>query len=218
MIYKPYYEYILFDFDGTLIDTNELIIEALQGTTKQFLGRTLSNDELSSILGKYLELQMKSLSEKYYKEMMAYYREYYKANQDTMIKGFPGVAEMLRELKAFGCRTAIVSAKGRGGIEHGLEYFKLNQYIDVIISAYDIENNKPHPEPATKALTALGGSSGKALMIGDSPYDIQCGHNAGMKSVLVEWSIFPKDVLLACNPDFIAESCDDIVNIVKSGN
>lgn len=209
-------KYILFDFDGTLVDTNELIVLALRETAKKYLDRDLSAHELNAILGKYLDDQMKYLSEADYKEMVLFYKDFYKARQDEMVKEFPGIREMLRSIKQLGCKTAIVSAKGRGGIEHGIDLFQFGSYIDVIISAYDIQNNKPHPEPALKALQTLGAEPGCSVLVGDSPYDILCGSNAGIKTAMVDWTIFPKEGLLELKPDFYLKTPDDLVGIIAS--
>lgn len=210
------FKYILFDFDGTLIDTNELIILSLNKTSKRYLGKYLSNEDLNNILGKYLEEQMRYLSQEHWADMVAYYREFYKSNQDKLIKEFPHIKQMLESLKDLGCKIAVVSAKGRGGIIHGLNRFNLEHYIDVIVSAYDVKNNKPHPEPALKALEELGADACEAVLVGDSPYDILCGKNAGVKTVLVDWTIFPKNDILKLCPDFIINTPFDLLEIVKS--
>ncbi|MCX7746297.1 MAG: HAD-IA family hydrolase [Clostridia bacterium] len=206
---------ILFDFDGTLIDTNDLIIHCLKETSKKFLQQNLTEEDLNRILGKPLEEQMRCLSDTDYQEMVPFYKELYRSNVDRMMKGFPGIKEMLKEIKDLGCKTAIVSAKGRLGIENGLQYFGFKDYIDVIVSAYDVENNKPHPEPAYKALELLGVEASTALLMGDSPYDILCGKNAGIKTVLVNWTIFPKDCLLKLQPDFVIHTPMELVKIIK---
>ena len=210
------YKYILFDFDGTLLDTNDLIISGLNKAAKKFIGRELSSEDLNAILGKFLEEQMRHLSEEHYNDMVLLYREFYKQNQDKMSKEFPGINQMLHDLKGLGCKIAVVSAKGRGGIEHGMKQFGMQEYIDLVISAYDVENNKPHPEPALKALEGFGAEAGSALMIGDSPYDILCGKNAGIKTVLVDWTIFPKQQILDLKPDYHIKTPQDLVDIIKS--
>lgn len=209
------YKYLLFDFDGTLIDTNELILLTLNETSLKFCGRYLSQEKMNSILGRHLEDQMKCLSPHEHEKLTQFYREFYKQNQDLMVREFPGVAEMLDALRRMGCKTAIVSAKGRGGIEHGLDRFNLSGYIDVVVSAYDVTNNKPHPEPALKALEALGAEPGSAFLVGDSPYDILCGKNAGVKTVLAGWSIFPQEALLRLKPDFYIRTPSELVDIVR---
>jgi len=211
------FKYILFDFDGTLVDTNELIITALRETAKRFINRDLTQEDLNSILGKYLDDQMKHLSPENYRKMSDYYSMFYKKNQDAMVKEFCGIRDMLARLKDLGAKTAIVSAKEPGGIKHGLNLFKLDGYIDCIISAHDIQNNKPHPEPALKAMAALGAKPDKTLLVGDSPYDVACAQNAGIKSVLVGWTIFPKESFLEASPDFYIDKPADLIEIVKSG-
>lgn len=209
------FKYILFDFDGTLIDTNELIILCLQETCKKFLNRELSEEDLNAILGKLLVDQFKYMSETMYEDMVEHYKQLYRQNHDKMIKEFPGAKNILMNLKKLGCKTAIVSAKGRNGIKRGLSFLGLDNYIDVIVSAYDVENSKPHPEPALKAINALGGTKDESLLVGDSPYDILCGKNAGIKTVLVDWTLFPKQNILALNPDFYIKSFEELAHIVK---
>ncbi|MCX7711857.1 MAG: HAD-IA family hydrolase [Clostridia bacterium] len=210
------YSSILFDFDGTLIDTNELIIFSLNEAAKTFLGKEIPKEVLHTILGKALEEQMKLLSEDYYPQMVLHYKECYLSNRDRMIREFHGVREMLQKLKTLGCQTAIVSAKGRSGIEHGLDFFGMREFIDVIISAYDVKNSKPHPEPALKALELLGAEAGNSLMVGDSPYDILCGKNAGIKTVLVDWTLFPKKYFMESLPDFRIDTPDALIAIIQS--
>jgi pyrophosphatase PpaX len=209
------YKCILFDFDGTLIDTNDLIIQSLRETAMKFLGRNLTPEDLHSLLGKYLAEQMRCLSESHWEDMMAFYADFYNTRQEQMTKEFPGIRQMLEKVKAHGCKTAVVSAKEPVGICHGLERFQIATYIDVIISAHDIQHNKPHPEPALKALQALGNKAEEALMVGDSPYDILCGKNAGIASVLVNWTIFPRDQLLKLQPDYILHTPDELLKIIK---
>lgn len=209
-------KHVIFDFDGTLIDTNELIINALYETVKNILNRKISRHDLLAVLGKYLDDQMKYFSIEKYEEMMLYYKNYYSMHQDTMVKKFEGIDELLKKLKSLGCKIAITSAKGRNGILHGLELFNLKQYIDFIVSAYDIENKKPHPECIYKALEYFKCQKEDIIIIGDSPYDILCGINAGIKTALVSWTIFPKEKFEGIVPDYIIDKPSDIINIVQS--
>lgn len=209
------YKYILFDFDGTLVNTNDLILLALNEAALKFTGRELTSEDYNAILGKFLEDQMKMLSPEYYKEMMAFYREFYIAREDAMTKEFQGVKDMLDSLKEAGCRLAIVSAKGRRGILHSLKLFHMEAYFDAIISADDVTAHKPDPEPALKAMEALGADPAGTVIVGDSPYDILCGKNAGIKTVLVAWTILPMETLMALRPDYVIQQPDDIMDMVK---
>jgi pyrophosphatase PpaX len=200
------YKYILFDFDGTLIDTNDLIKLTLNETAREYLQRSLTTDELNSILGKPLEEQMKCLSSKHWFSMLEFYKLFYRSRKEEMTKEFPQIRIMLQKLKELGCKNAIVSAKGISGIQHGLELFDYNKYIDFVVSAYDVENNKPHPEPALKALAHFRAERKEVLLVGDSPYDILCGKNAGIKTVLVDWTIFPKSQPIGLKPDYVIKN------------
>lgn len=210
------FKYILLDFDGTLVDTNDLIILTLRETSKRINNRDLSQEDLNTILSRSLQDQIRYITTDFHDQAVAYYKEFYKSNHDKMIMEYPGTRSMLRKLKDLGCKTAIVSSKGRGGIERGLNHFQLQHYIDAIVSAYDVENGKPHPEPAVKAVKLLGGDVENALMVGDSPYDILCGRNAGIKTVLVNWSIFPEQELSGLNSDFRINTPGDLIEIVIS--
>ncbi|MDK2798487.1 MAG: pyrophosphatase PpaX [Clostridiales bacterium] len=205
---------VIFDFDGTLIDTNELIILSLYETVKNVLHKEISQHDLIPVLGKHLEAQMRYFSEKKYKEMILYYKNYYRIHRDRMIKKFPGTSDLLKKLKFLGCKIGIASAKGRSGILHGLKRFDLNQYVDCIISAYDVENNKPHPECIYKLKDYFQCKNKDMLIIGDSPYDILCGINAQIKTALVSWTIFPKERFEGITPDYIVNEPLDIIKIV----
>ncbi|WHH59059.1 HAD-IA family hydrolase [Petroclostridium sp. X23] len=207
--------HVLFDFDGTLIDTNELIICALKESVKSVLGKEVTHDDLMAVLGKYLDEQMKYFDEEKHEKMVQLYKEYYRAHQDTMVKKFSGIDELLMNLKQSGRKIAITSAKGRGGIMHGLELFNIKQYIDFIVSAYDVENNKPHPESVYKALDFFKCDKENMILVGDSPYDIQCGINADIKTALVSWTIFSPEKFEGIRPDYILQKPSDLIEIVK---
>ena len=94
------------------------------------------------------------------------------------IRSYYGIDEMLQQLDALDCKMAIVSSKGTNGIYHGLELLNLTRFFKAVISAYDVQNHKPHPEPVLKAMEKLTAKKELSLLIGDSPYDILCGKNA----------------------------------------
>lgn len=209
------YKNIIFDFDGTLIDTNDLIIYSIDQVALKFITRRLSKDEFNSILGFFIEDQMKMISREHYKEMTEFYREVYNKNCDKMTKKFPGIEEMLQKLKEMGCKISIVSAKSRDGILHGLSFLGINNYVDAIISATDVKKNKPDPEPLFAGVKALGGTIENSLFIGDSPVDIQCGKNAGVKTALVGWTIFPDKSFEKTKPDMFIKKPSDLIDILK---
>ncbi len=207
-------EFILFDFDGTLMNTNKLIVEALGETVKNVLNREMTEQDLLNVYGNYLDEQMKYFSKEKYEEMVAYYRQYYRTHRDN-IELFPDVDNLLKDLKRLGYKIGITSAKSRAGILHGLDLFGLKQYIDHIVSSTEVKNNKPHPESVYRAMDYFQCKKDNLILIGDSPYDIQCGINAGIKTALVSWTIFPKERFNGMQLDYIINKPSDILEIVN---
>lgn len=207
--------HILFDFDGTLMDTNELIVEALNAAATKYRGTDISREELDSILGKPLGIQMQALDPDNWEAMEAYYRTYYRERRDAYTKEFTGIREMLEALKAMGIKMGIVSNKGSSGIAHGLAAFDLGQYFETAISADDVTKRKPDPEGIVKALAVMNGLPEQTLFVGDSAHDIECGQNAGTRTVLVGWTILDRARLLRACPDHIVEKPEEIVEIVR---
>lgn len=208
------YRNILFDFDGTLIDSNDIIVSALNETARQFTGDSLSHEALQAILGKPLAIQMQAIDPTQWEAMDAYYRQYYRAHRDAQTKTFEGVEQMLKTLHEAGCKMGIVSNKGASGIQHGLAKFKLDSYFDTVVSSDDVTHKKPHTECVDKALSEMGGNAADTLLIGDSIHDIECGKNAGIHTVLVGWTIIDRHRILHMGPDYVVETPEEIVNLV----
>lgn len=209
--------YALFDFDGTLIDSNEAIISSLNHVAVKFRGEPFTTIELNEILGKPIQDQMRVLSETDTAELVEMYRVEYRRVQDALTKIYDGIIEMLQALKAMGIPTGIVSNKGRHGIDHGINTFDLHELIDVTISLDDVEFAKPHEEGIIKALEMLGADASavsETLFMGDSGHDIETAKNAGCVSVLVSWTLINMDQLLALNPDYVIQAPHEIIDIV----
>lgn len=206
-------QYALFDFDGTLIDSNEAVISMLHLASMNHRGKPFSEEELNEVLGKPLDAQMAFLSESRRDELVALYRAEYRKVRDQLTKAYEGIDAMLRELKAQGIKTGIVSNKGRNGIEHGLDMFSMRDLIDVSISKDDVVNSKPDPEGIFKALKALGAPEEAVkhtVFVGDSGHDIESGKRAGCQTILVAWTLIDMAQLQRLKPDFIAQTPAEI--------
>lgn len=213
------FKYVFFDFDGTLIDTNEIIVKCLNFVSSKYNGRELNDRELTGILGKPLEIQMKEICESRYEELTLDYKSMYRSLRDEMTTEFSGITDMLKAIRCSGVKVAIISNKGTSGINHGIEKFSLSEYIDYVVSSEDVILKKPHPEGIYKAMAYLGlGEEDKKdiVFVGDSIHDIECGKNAGLKTVLVGWTIMDKEVLLKSEPDYVAKDSKDLEKIILS--
>ncbi|MBN2259750.1 MAG: HAD-IA family hydrolase [Clostridiales bacterium] len=205
---------IIFDMDGTLIDTNDLVINCIQDTVEKFMGYHPEKESFVEILGKPLEDQMLYFDESHKKEMVNYYRKMYTQKRDQETKMFPDVMEMLINLKKMGIIMGVVSNKGRNGIDHVLKKFGLIDYFDITISASDVVNKKPHPEAVYKVLEKWQLASEEVIFVGDSDNDILIANNAGILSVLVDWTILPKRLFDGLKIDYIIKEPEELTKII----
>lgn len=209
------YKYIVFDFDGTLIDSNYLIDKTLKETSKQVLKKTIEQSTIDEVWGKVLHEQMKTLDKERVDELSTFYANYYEEHRDEHTKIFHGIHDMLDDLKALGIQMSIVTNKGRGGLEHGLDMFDLNGYFDVCLAKTDVEYKKPHPEGLLKVMAYYGAKAEEVLFVGDSIHDIECGKNAGVDTALVKWTVIDLEGLLKEKPTYLIEAPNDLIQIIN---
>lgn len=203
---------VLFDLDGTLLDTYDLVTKSFQHTIRQHFGKEIKAEEILPYFGEPLWVTMERFSKEEAGNLIKTYREFNLAHHDDLAVLFPGTRETLEAIKAKGIPIGIVTSKVKLTALRGLELFNLKPLIDVCIALEDCTSHKPHPEPILNALEALDiASRDNVLMVGDSPFDIQCAHNAGVKSAAVGWSIIPEEVILAEKPDYIIHNLQEVL-------
>lgn len=205
---------VLFDLDGTLIDTNELIISSFLHTMETYYPGQYGREDVLPFLGPSLQETFEPMNPEGYEEMITTYRTYNLANHDLLVKGFEGVYETVKTLKENDFKLAIVTTKRSDVVQMGLKLSGLGEFFDVIVALDDVEKPKPDPEPLLKALDLLGSSPERAIMVGDNHHDIVGGQNAGTKTAGVAWSIKGKEHLEAYNPDYILDNMADILAIL----
>lgn len=181
------YKYILFDLDGTLIDTDQLIIDSFKHTYKLHLDREVEKMEILQYFGEPLITTLRRYSPENAEAMYNTFIQYNESIHDHSVSLCCNIEETLQQLKELGCLMAVVTSKRSKMAYRGLELFDILQYFDAIVTVDDTTHHKPHPEPVQKALEKLGAEPGEALMVGDSVFDIQCAHNAGVHAVKVSW-------------------------------
>ncbi|MBM7585980.1 pyrophosphatase PpaX [Bacillus pakistanensis] len=209
---------ILFDLDGTLINTNELIISSFLHTLDYYFPNKYGRDDVLPFMGPPLEESFQKVNPDTVDEMVKRYRAYNLENHDLLVTEFEGVYETVKTLYENGYKLAIVSTKTRNGVLKGLKLTKLDKFFDVVITLDEVEHAKPHPEPIEKALEQLGASAGETIMVGDNHHDILAGKNAGTFSAGVAWSAKGREHLAGFEPDFMLKEMADLLDVVGVGH
>ena len=209
---------ILFDNDGTLVDTRDLLLASFRHCTTQVLGRTYPDDVLLHGVGTPLAVQMQDLTDdpETQQELLRVYREYNHAIHDEMIRAFPDVPDGLAALRERGYSLGVVTAKMRWLAWHGLEITNLAPYFSCCIGADDCELHKPHPDPILMGCERLGLAPTECLYVGDSPYDIQAGNAAGCRTAAVLWGMFDEKELRNQAPTFVCSDFKELIEAVDS--
>lgn len=190
----PLYTYIIFDVDGTLINTEKAILHSLQKTVKEETGRELSLDELAFAFGIPGHEALRVLEvpdiNRAMKKWVAHMYDW--ADQIEM---FPGIPETLEQLKKSGMKLGIVTSLARKDLLDILDHFHLTGLFDGIITASDTEKHKPDPEPLLAFLRQAGIAATEALYVGDTLYDQQCAEGAAVDFALAGWGAKHPDAI-----------------------
>jgi len=195
---------VLFDLDGTLIDSIALILSSYRHTLLAHRGEIPPDDVWLAGLGTPLRAQFRRFTtdEAEITAMVETYRKHNLAHHDGMVHPYPGVLDAVRRLHAGGRKLGIVTSKKHDGAERGLRHCGFDGLFAVVVGADDVERHKPEPEPVLHALELLGVAPGDAVFVGDSPHDLASGRSAGVRTAAVAWGPFPPEQLEAQAPDY----------------
>lgn len=208
------YKALLFDLDGTLLNTNELIIESfLHVLGERFPGK-YNREAVLPFLGPPLFETFDGIDATLTESLIISYRTWNMEHHDRMVAPFEGVVETLRQLKKDGYKMAIVSTKRREMIDKGLQLMECGELFDTIIGFEDVTRTKPDPEPIQIALQRIGANKEDALMIGDNFHDI-VGQRAGVDTAAVAWSIKGESFLATYNPTYMLHQISELLYIAK---
>ena len=181
---------VLFDFDGTIMDTNEVIIQSWQETFRTLKGREEDRDVLLKTFGEPLEYTMRNFFPDVPLEKgLEIYRGYQRDNCLSDIHLFPGVRELLDELTQRQIKMGLVTSRLRHTTQQALDKFDMNRYFGYVVTADDVTRHKPDPQSINIILEKIGSRPEQSIMVGDTIFDILCARNAGCTSVLVSWSM-----------------------------
>lgn len=206
---------ILFDNDGTLVDTQELILSSFRYATEQVLGQSIPDSVLMKGVGTPLETQMATFSDdaQVQSELSRVYRMHNHAHHDQEVALFPDILEGLTSLQGAGVAMGVVTAKRHELAWRGLDIVGAAPYLQCLVGADDCALSKPDPAPIVEGLRQLGLSPQDCFYVGDSPFDIQAGNAAGCPTVAVLWGMFSEADLRAEHPTHVVASFNDLVKL-----
>lgn len=228
----PSPETILFDFDGTLVNTTPLILRSYQATWETCFGFTFADDVYIDTFGTHLRSSLGTLidlgastgrhappldREEAIDSLIAQYREFNLAWHDELIEPFPGIDLLLGLIRQRGRQMGIVSSKMRAGVERGLRRFDLGGYFDLIVAAEDVTRHKPDPAPIILAVGRLEAQAATTLYVGDSTHDMHAGRAAGVLTAAAAWGPFPRQALEATRPDYLVDSPAEVGSLLEAG-
>ena len=196
------YSLIVFDWDGTLLDSAGGIVECIQEAARDLRLPVPARETASHVIGLGLHDSLRTavpaLPEDQYQEFAEAYRRHFLARQGSMAL-FPGVRELLQDLHAAGYRLAVATGKSRRGLDHALDSTALRRYFAASRCA-DETNPKPHPAMLLELMAHFAAAPGQALMIGDTSHDLEMARSAGVDAVAVTYGAHPGDALRALAP------------------
>ncbi len=210
----PRYGAVVFDLDGTIVDSVELIIVSFQHAIRQVLGREASREESIANVGRPLREQMAMLSPDRADELVAVYREFNHREHDRMLTLYDGILSLLHTLQMGGVKLGLVTSKSRYTTQMAFDLTGIESYFDEAVCADESPRNKPSPDPILLCLERLAVSPGDAAYVGDSPSDIQAALAAGVHAIGVTWGVFSEEALASEKPDRLVHSIPELTEVL----
>jgi phosphoglycolate phosphatase len=205
---RKQFDLIVFDWDGTLMDSTATIVKCIQASAKDLGLPIPSRDAASHViglgLGEAMQVVMPDVDPKFYPRMVERYRYHY-LSKDHELTLFDGVLEMLQELSQQGYFLAVATGKSRVGLNRSLNAAKLLSTFDATRCA-DETFSKPHPAMLQELTRELGQDLKRTVMVGDTTHDLMMAQNAGSAGIAVEYGAHPVDQLAAFAPIFSAKT------------
>ena len=208
----PRYRAVVFDLDGTVVDSVELIVVSFQHAIREVLGREVSREDAIAWVGRPLREQMELFSPEHADELVEVYREFNHREHDSMLTLYEGIQHLLERLRQAGVKVGLVTSKSRFTTQMAFTLTGIEEYFDATVCADEAAGNKPSPAPILACLEQLGVSASAATYVGDSPSDIQAAQAAGVASIAVTWGVFPVDRLEAEKPDLLVHTIPELAD------
>ncbi|MBU2493698.1 MAG: HAD-IA family hydrolase [Bacteroidetes bacterium] len=209
------FEGIIFDVDGTLTSTNELIFESFRHVSNKYLGRNFTDEEIIGLFGPTEDVILKELFLENYIMVRKDYYDFYSSNHSKMADSYPGIKEIVIKIKKANIPLSIYTGKGRDSAAITLKEIGIYDYFDMIVSGDDVKDHKPSREGVDMFVDKFGLNRNNTLLVGDSTVDIKAARNSGIKIASVVWDSYGKEKVIAMGSDYLfhtVEEFDDFIS------
>jgi pyrophosphatase PpaX len=209
------YETVLFDLDGTVIDSGGMILASFKHAARTVLGLDVPDERiLAAVGGPGLLEQMRALDGDRVDELVSTYREHNEPLHADL-QPCAGMLELLHELDEEARALGIVTAKRRATVDLAFAVLPLEPYFDVVVTSDDTERHKPHPDPILKGIELAEADPAKTAYVGDSPFDVRAAKAAGVAAIAVTWgNIHSAEVLRAEGPDELVSTTRELYGVL----
>ncbi len=208
---------VIFDVDGTITQTNELIFAAFNYVTEKYAGKKYPPAEITAMFGPPEEGTLeKVVGKENIEAALEDFLEFYRSNHSALARIYPGILEILEYLKQRNVLMAVFTGKGRHSTLITLNEFNIQKYFDIVVTGNDVINHKPSGEGITKILNYFGLAAENVLMVGDAVADIIASREAGVPVAAVVWDSYGKDKVKNMKVDYLFESVEELFVFIKS--
>lgn len=207
---------VLFDLDGTVVDSGAIIIASMRHAAREVLGREYTDEELGhAVGGPGLEAQMEALSPDHVTQLVDVYRAHNIPLHDEL-EACAGMEDALVRLRESGCRLGVVTAKRRDTAQLAFDRTGLGHLFEAVVGGDETERHKPDPEPLLLGAERLGADPATSAYVGDSPFDMRAAKAAGMFAVAVTWGrIHDRSRLEEEEPDAIVDTAEELLAVLS---
>lgn len=208
---------VIFDMDGTLTQTNQLIFDSFNAIALRYQGRTYAPLEIAAMFGPPEEGALLGIvREEQLEKAMEDYLHFYRSRHNELARLYPGILDLLIWLKAHGVNLALFTGKGIHTTTITMEMFGLKPYFDLVVTGNDVVNHKPSAEGIRKILAHFELNADEVLMVGDSPGDVKASHEAGVSIAAVLWDSYSKEKVLQMKIDYVFHDVAEFSSWLRS--
>jgi HAD superfamily hydrolase (TIGR01509 family) len=205
---------IIFDIDGTILQSNKLIFASFNYVSEKYLGKKVTDKDIIALFGPTEQVIMEQIFKDNFKNAMSDYYQFYRENHKKMTQVFDGIIDLIDELKKRGVLLSIYTGKGNGSTDITLDELDIKNKFDMIVTGDDIEGHKPSPEGVELFVNKYNLNRKRVLMIGDAPPDVTAAKVTGIKIASVLWDSYAKEEVLKMKSDYYFYTVEELTRFL----